>query len=158
MDAPGRALRKVVDGLRTKWGSFPERLTDIPGIRYKDLGELRTAIQQGRVVLQRFSVEYGYSIFALFARPAERAYLQFLSAISVLGPVAGIVLAFTSAWWWIIPGILTAVLGMREHTRAYNTVIYRGAVSSELAFCFLYRVKHIYLTWPDQGRSLHWKD
>jgi hypothetical protein len=151
-------LRDVVSGLRSKWGAFPERIADIPGFPYSTFAELRTAIESRAVLLQRFSFEYGSSIFALVATKAEQAYLRFLSVVGFGGPLLGLVLAFTVRWWWLIPGILTPFVVMREYKKVYNSVIYRAALGSELAFCFLYRVKQVCLTAPDHQGSVYWKD
>ena len=153
-----RRLREVIDGLRGKWGSFPERIRDLPGIPYPDVDSLRAAISGGQVVLQRFSYEYGPTIFSLFATRQEQAYLKFIRVVGFAGPAVGIVLAFTHRWWWLIPGVLTALLVMREHKKVYNNVIYRGALGSEEGFCFLYRVKQVCLTSPDSRTSLYWRE
>jgi hypothetical protein len=152
-----RSLREVIAGMRSKHGLFPERVSDIPDFPYSDYVSLRTAIETQKVILQRFASEYGSSIFALFATDGERAYLKFISLVGIAGPLLGIVLAFTVRWYWIIPGILTPFLVMREHKKLYNGVILRGALSSELGFCFLYRIKQIALTAPDYRSSFYWQ-
>lgn len=153
-----RTLRQVIDGLRDKWGSFPVRLLELPGVPYPDFASLRAAVSAGQVLLQRFSFEYGPSIFSLFATPTDRTYVKFITFIGFAGPVVGIVLAFAVRWWWIIPGVFTPFLVLREHKKVYNRVIYRGALSSEIGFCFLYRVKQVCLTSPDNCTSLYWRE
>ena len=152
------ALRPVIDGLRRKYGSFPERLVDIPNFPFSDFASLRKAVSEGRVRVQRFSFEYGSAIFDLFAEPAERAYQTFTSFIGIAGPVVGIILAVTVRWWWLIPGLLTPILVMREKKKLYNAVIYRGALESELGFCFLYRVKQVSLASADYQSATYWTD
>jgi hypothetical protein len=151
-------LREVIEDLRRKWGAFPERISEIPNLPYADFASLRAAITQRHVVLQRFSSEYGSTVFGLFAQPAERAYVKFISFVGFAAPIIGLVLAFAVSWWWVIPGILTPIFVIREHKKIYNGVIYRGAFSSEQGFCFLYRVGQVCLTSPDYRNSLYWKE
>lgn len=153
------AIHKIADAMRTKGNSFPTALRDIPGIPFKSFDELSASVQEGTVILQRFSTHFDNNTFELFASRIERNLNTFYIALAFLLPVFCIILTFTHSLWWLA-GIPTIFWPLGKSKKIYNRVILSSALSSalssELYFCFLYVARQVCLTTPDFKNSFYW--
>ena len=148
-------IHKIADAMRTKGNLFPTALCDIPGIPFKSFDKLSTSVQEGSVLLQRFSTNFDNYTFELFASHSEKNLNTFYIALAFLLPVFSIILSFTHSWWWLA-GIPTLFWPLGKSKKIYNRVILSSALSSELYFCYLYVARQICLTTPDFKNSLYW--
>jgi len=65
-------------------------------------------------------------------------------------------LAFVFSPWWLF-GILYFLCGLRLTERIYGSVILKGAVSSEMAFCLLFYISQVHIVIPTTGQEYEWQ-
>lgn|GEM_PF-6013877 len=110
-------------------------LDQIPEINEKDWDTLNRKLYAGEPRVQEMTPSP--ISFQVFAAQSDLAGFKFFSALALLIPVSGIVLAFVYSWWFLV-----LVLAFPVFTRIakgfYRTVIFQAVTASEAAFCFLF--------------------
>lgn len=147
---------RFAEGQRAKGRPYPRHFQDIPDIPVSTFSDMREAVRNRMLLLQRFSVDFNSAIFQLVAAPHEVRLQNLFVALSFLIPAASLVLAIVVSWWFLI-GILGFFIAMGRSKRMYNSAIIRSAIASEEAFIFLYYTRQICLTSSDFNASYYWK-
>jgi hypothetical protein len=148
-------ILQIADRMRKKGKPIPAGVHEIPDFPYPSFESLREALRHGKVLLQRFSVNYDSGIFNLFATPIQRSLNTLYFTLGALLPLTSVILAFVYSWWWLA-GAVSLFVALGRSKKLYNRVILSAAMSSELFFSFLYFTGQVCVTTSDFTKSYYW--
>ena len=144
-----------VDRMRQKGHEIPRRVGEIAGLPYSTHESLRRDAFAGKVHVHRMLASQNADVFTLFSSSSDKMLLNVYMVMMFGGPIVSLVLCFVHSWLWLIGVVTFPVIGLRIMKRLYNQVILRAALSSELAFCFLYFGGKIAVSSADFSESYH---
>lgn len=149
-------LIEFIKTLRSKGRNAPKTFADIPDFPFENLDEFRSAIQDGDVLIQLFSLTYMTTVFKALATPFENHLFNSYCFLAVAFPVTSFALAFLHSWWWLV-GTAGGPFFWSASKRVYSRIVFSSALGSELGFCFLYILKAIAITSTDFWHCLYWE-
>jgi len=132
---------------REKGGITKSSLLNISEISEKDWSTLKAQLFSGKI--QARIMTLSPISFQLLAAPAEVAGVTFFQAITILLPVAAILLALIYSWWFVFL-VLSSIFSFRIAKSFHRTVIFQGVTASETVFCFLFSRNTICLSQDGQ--------
>ena len=138
MDFDETLVSTIADSLREKGHDIPRRLDEIAGLPYSAHESLRQDALAGKVHVHRMLGSQNADVFTLLSRSSDKMLQNVYMMMMFGGPIVSLVLCFVQSWLWLIGVVAFPIIGTRSLKRLYNQVILRAALSSELAFCFLY--------------------
>lgn len=130
-------IKTMVRGLNAKGKGIPTQIAEIKPFPVGTFAALVSGIQAGTFKMQKFSFHYEPSFLEAFGSDADKLQGK-IAMLSMFGiPIVACGLAFLVHWSLLVVAPL-GLLGSKLLRRAYRSAIFRGALSSEPAFCFLY--------------------
>lgn len=140
------------DGLLVKEKySLAENLSEIPEIPVKDFNELLSLIRKGEAVIRMAPSSIDSLTFDILSTKTEKFLFSTLNFCFLLLPIAGIALGIFFSWWYALWGIILAYLFLKLNKKIYCRALFRGALSSEVIFSFLFTGYKITLELLGQG-------
>ena len=131
-------LRDLTKTLNEQGKGIPTRLDEIEDFPYHNFSELLADVKSGDARIFRFAYVMDNSITSIFALPHD----NFMSSLGLFigygGILASLACSYFFSWWLLLVAPMTFFVGTNMTKKAYNNVVFNGAVSSEIAFCFLY--------------------
>jgi hypothetical protein len=118
---------------------MPHTLLELDGfIDTHNWQELKAMLQTGRLGIQKYSFEYDQRLINLFADRADHKMMTFYNIGVWLGPLVCVVLSLAIAWWLLFLVPFWIYWFWSRGRNHFADVMFKGALLSERAFCFLY--------------------
>lgn len=141
-------LRILIETLNEQGKGIPKRLDQIEGLPYQNFSDLLDDVKSGEARILRFAYEMDSSVSSIFALPHDNFLTNLGFFVAYGGVLASLVCSILYSWWLLIAAPMMFVMGTKMTKKAYNNVIFNGAFSSEIAFCFLYFIGQISIDIP----------
>jgi len=131
--------------------SSSDNLADISEIPIDDFQELLDMVKQRKAIVRMAPLSMSYEIFDLLATNLENLLLVISGYSIYVFPFAGIAMGYFFSWWFVLLGIVLAVVSSRAGKKVYSRVLFRRAFASETIFSFLFTGGKITLELPGVG-------
>jgi hypothetical protein len=125
-------------------------LSNIEEIPIKSFEELQELMHAGKAIMRQYPLSTGSGTFTIISTNSERRAFNFISSLTFLLPIAGIILGFIFSWWFLLL-FLAPIFTSRFGKRIYLHALFNRAANSEIAFCFLFCGNCITLELPGHG-------
>lgn len=119
-----------------KYGIVLE-LEKLQEIQINSFTKLQELMRSGEAIMRQYPLSTGSGTFSLIATNSEKIIFNFISVLSFLLPIAGLVLGVIYTWWYLL-FCLAPVFTYRFGKRIYLHALFNRAANSEIAFCFLF--------------------
>jgi hypothetical protein len=150
-------LRILTKTLNEQGKGIPTQLDAIEDFPYHNFSDLLDDVKSGEARILRFAYVMDSSITSIFALPHDNFISNLGLFIGYGGILASLVCSFLFSWWLLLFIPVAFVIGTNLTKKKYNSVVFNGAVSSEIAFCFLYFSGQISVDIPKHDEHYFYK-
>jgi hypothetical protein len=156
-DSTETKVQKVAMAMRLLGHDVPDDISDLPDFPPTTFAQLTNAIYTKRLILQRFQSLQLPLVEDMCTRPGENRP-GCMSGPFMLGILVIVVLASQISWWILLLLVVFIPASAKGAVKSYDSVVFRTALSSETAFCLLYRMGQVSVTSADYRRCCYWSD
>jgi hypothetical protein len=150
-----RKIESLIEKVNFKGKTISKQIREIPDFPFEHFSDLIEGIKSRHASLLRHSLTIEASIFAAVGDRNEKIFYFIGQALSWGAIPLGLILAVLVSWWLLIVATFVYFFGKRIVSDTYNKSIFRSAMKSEQAFCFLYHHNQISIG-LSHDKSIHY--
>ncbi len=133
--------------IMSQFEEIPNKVQNIQDCPYEDFSILKSDLESGQIILQRFGHMRPVYMDAL-GLPVEQAFMKFCACAMIFTPILFLALSIFVSWYLIF-GALFYFFFLKQHKVTYDSMILREAFTSEKHFSFLFHCNQISITSAD---------
>jgi hypothetical protein len=148
-------IESLIENVNFKGNNISKQIGEIPGFPFENFSDLIEGIKSRHASLLRHSLTIEGAIFSAVGDRNEKIFYFIGQALSWGAIPLGLILAVLISWWLLIVAIFMYFYGKSIVSDTYNKSIFRSAMKSEQAFCFLYHQNQISIG-LSHDKSIHY--